>query len=196
MILKSRVNGLMVGRMDVLKRKFGNRSDWKRILERRYAQKYLESGDFTGNVTLLHTLKVTEPLFVSYGEKKLCIVDDGYMWLQQFPLKEKHSVTTMYDKCGNVLQWYIDICLENGMENGIPYMDDLYLDIVVLPSGEVIEKDADELEQAFFTGVIDKTLYDMAWDEAERLSSQLNDKGIGLMKLSNAHKELLVHDLT
>ncbi|MGD6831103.1 DUF402 domain-containing protein [Sutcliffiella halmapala] len=182
--------------MDVLKRKFGNRSDWKRILERRYAQKYLESGDFTGNVTLLHTLKVTEPLFVSYGEKKLCIVDDGYMWLQQFPLKEKHSVTTMYDKCGNVLQWYIDICLENGMENGIPYMDDLYLDIVVLPSGEVIEKDADELEQAFFTGVIDKTLYDMAWDEAERLSSQLNDKGIGLMKLSNAHKELLVHDLT
>lgn len=195
MILKSRVCGLMVGRMDVLKRKYGNRSDWKRILERRYAQKYLESCDFTGYVTLLHTLKVTQPLFDSYGEKKLCIVDEGYMWLQQFPLKEKHSVTTMYDKCGNVVQWYIDICLENGMEDGIPYMDDLYLDIVVLPSGEVIEKDADELERAFLTGVIDKTLYDMAWEEAVRLIWQIDTKKFGLLDLSKTHKELLSNEI-
>jgi predicted RNA-binding protein associated with RNAse of E/G family len=140
-------------------------------------------------------LKVTEPLFVSYGEKKIRIVDDGYMWLQQFPLKEKHSVTTMFDKSGNVVQWYIDICLENGMEKGIPYMDDLYLDIVVLPSGEVIEKDADELEQAFLTGVIDKPLYDIAWNEAVQLIRQIENKEFGLLDLSKTHKELLSIEL-
>ncbi|WP_240620320.1 hypothetical protein [Peribacillus acanthi] len=30
--------------------------------------------------------------------------------------------------------------LFNGIENGIPWWDDLFLDIVLLPTGEVIEK--------------------------------------------------------
>lgn len=99
-------------------------------------------------ITLLNTIKVTEPLSVNYGERKVCIVDDGYMWLQQFPLEKNHSVTRMFDANGDIVQWYIDICLRNGVENNVPWMDDLFLDIVVLPNGEIIEKDADELEEA------------------------------------------------
>lgn len=36
-------------------------------------------------------------------------------------------------------------------------MDDLFLDIVLLLSGEVFQKD-DELEEAFLNGIIDKSL--------------------------------------
>ncbi|WP_240620311.1 DUF402 domain-containing protein [Peribacillus acanthi] len=32
------------------------------------------------------------------------------MWLQQFPWGKNHSVTTMLDANGDIVQWYIDIC--------------------------------------------------------------------------------------
>ncbi|WP_026673002.1 DUF402 domain-containing protein [Alkalihalobacterium bogoriense] len=175
----------------MLKRKFGDRSEWKRVTKRKYSQLYIDSKEFKGYITLLNTIKVTEPLSVRYGEKNVCIVNDGYMWLQQFPLEEKHSVTTMFNAKGDIVQWYIDICLRNGIENDVPWMDDLFLDIVLLPTGEVIEKDADEIENALSDGIIDKTLYDLAWNEMKNIKSLLSTDSFELIRLSNNHKEIL-----
>lgn len=179
----------------MLKRKYGDRSDWKRVLKREYAQSYVDSKVIKGYITLLHIIKVTEPLTVSYGGEKICIVDNGYMWLQQFPLDEHHSVTTMFDANGEIVQWYIDICLQNGIENDISWMDDLYLDIVVLPSGKVIVKDADELEDALSKGIIDKYLYDIAWNEVNKLKSLINKGEFELLSLSVHHKDTLLNIL-
>lgn len=179
----------------MLKRKFGDRSGWKRILKRRYAQSYLDTSEFKGYITLLNTIKVTEPLFVNYDGKKVCIVDDGYMWLQQFPLEKNHSVTTMFDANGDIVQWYVDICYKNSIENNIPWMDDLYLDIVLLPSGDVIEKDADELEVAYSKGIIDKFLYDLAWGELNNIKRLISKGNFELVNLCNQHKEILVDKL-
>ncbi len=179
----------------MLKRKYGNRSEWKRVLEREYAQAFLDTEQFMGFITLLHTIKVSEPLFAFYEGKKVCIVEDGYMWLQQFPLEKKHSVTTMFDEKGNIVQWYIDVCLENGVVHGIPYMDDLYLDIILLPSGEVIQKDADELEAALAGGMINKSLYDSACNEMKVLTELINNGSFELLKLCHYHKALLVNEL-
>ncbi len=179
----------------MLKRKYGNRPDWKRIKEKKYSQLYLETAEFQGYITLLHTIKVTEPLFVKYGEKNVCIVDDGYMWLQQFPLGKNHLVTTTFDEKGNVIQWYIDICSRTGVENGIPWMEDLFLDIVVLPSGEIIELDLDEFEDAFSKGIINQSLYDLAWKEMKLLRNLIRNGRFDLLKLSNIHKEMLVKSL-
>lgn len=175
----------------MLKRRYGNRSEWKRVLQRQYAQSFLDTDEFKGYVTLLHTIEVSKPSFVNYGEKNVCIVDDGYMWLQQFPLEKKHSVTTMFDANGEIVQWYIDICLCNGIENGIPWWDDLFLDIVLLPTGEVVEKDADELKDALSKGIIDKHLYDLAWNEFNHVKVLISSGKFDLIKLSNSHKEIL-----
>lgn len=175
----------------MIKRKFGNRSEWKRVIERNYSQLYIETNEFKGYITLLHTVKVTEPLFVQYGEEKVCIVNDGYMWLQHFPIGKNHSVTTMFDEKGEIVQWYIDICLRNGVENGIPWMDDLFLDLVLLPTGKVIEKDAEEIEVALKEGIIDKSLYDLAWSEMDHIKSLINTDRFDLIKLSKSHKEML-----
>ncbi len=175
----------------MLKRKFGDRSEWKRVVKRKYSQSFIETNEFKGYITLLNTIKVTEPLSVSYGEENVCIVDDGYMWLQQFPLEKNHSVTTMFNANGEIVQWYIDICLRNGVENDIPWMDDLFLDLVVLPTGEVIEKDADELEDALTKGIIDHSLYDLAWNELKNILSLISTDRFNLLKLSNYHKEIL-----
>jgi uncharacterized protein len=179
----------------MLKRKYGDRSNWKRIEKRKYAQTYLNTKEFNGFITLLNTIKVTEPLISQYEDKKICIVDNGYMWLQQFPLGKNHSVTTMFDANGNVVQWYIDICFENGVENGVPWMDDLYLDVVVLPSGEVIQLDEDELEGALTTGIISKNIYNLAWDEVKKITKQINSNDFVLIKLANEHKRILEKEL-
>ena len=194
---KSNIDLILLGewKLEMLKRKFGDRSDWKRIIKRKYAQSYLETKEFNGYITLLHTIKVTEPLSVRYGKKKVCIVDDGYMWLQQFPLGKNHSVTTMFDANGDIVQWYIDICLQNGIENNIPWMDDLFLDIVLLPTGEIFEKDADELKDALSKGIIDEPLYELAWNELQKIRRLINTREFNLLELSKSHRDILTHML-
>ncbi|MGM8215330.1 DUF402 domain-containing protein [Bacillaceae bacterium W0354] len=175
----------------MLKRVYGNRSNWKRVLKRDYKQTFHHDKDFIGHITLLNIRKVSEPLFVKYQEKKVCIVDDSYSWLQQFPIGKNHSVTTMFDAKGEVVQWYIDICYEIGTKNNIPWMDDLFLDIVVLPTGEIMLLDEDELEEALSKGVIEKSLYDLAWKEAKEIIDLVSDGRFGLINLAKIHKEII-----
>lgn len=174
----------------MLKRVYGNRSNWKRVVERDYKQTFHHDKDFIGHITLLNIRKVSEPLFVKYQGKNVCIVNDSYSWLQQFPIGKNHSVTTMFDAKGEVVQWYIDICHEIGTENNIPWMDDLFLDIVVLPTGEIMLLDEDELEEALSKGVIEKSLYDLAWKEAKEIINLVNDGRFGLLNLAKIHKEI------
>ncbi|WP_406688110.1 DUF402 domain-containing protein [Rossellomorea vietnamensis] len=140
-------------------------------------------------------MEVKEPLITRYGKKEICFVDNGYMWLQQFPFGKHHSVTTMFDANGEIVQWYIDICLENGVEDGVPWMDDLYLDIVVLKSGEVNLLDEDELEQAYKSGTISKEKYDLAHNEVKEIMSQLDNDEFRLMTLAQEHKRMLENEL-
>lgn len=136
-------------------------------------------------------IKVTEPLWVQYGEKRICIVDDNYMWLQHFPTGKNYSVTTMLNANGEILQWYIDICYEIGIENNIPWMDDLILDIVVLPTGEIVQLDEEEFEEALESGSINQKMYDLARAEATRITICIKEEQFKLLGFSKIHKELL-----
>ncbi|TYR74507.1 DUF402 domain-containing protein [Rossellomorea vietnamensis] len=181
--------------MEVLKRKYGNRQGWKRILEKEYAQSFLKTDSFRGAIALLHTVKVAHPLIVGYGGHTHCIADDGYMWLHQFPEGKNHVVTTMFDEKGAIVQWYIDICAKNHFEDEVPWMEDLYLDLVVLPSGRVIEKDVDELEEAFSMGKIDQKLYDLAWKEQKEILHLIKSGEFNLFDLTAVHKDILIKKL-
>lgn len=166
------------------------------VLKRRYAQTYLESEGFKGHITLLELGKVSKPLFVKYYENNVCIVENGYLWLQHFPSDRHHSLTTVFDVKGQVVQWYIDICYQNGIsEENVPWMDDLFLDIVVLPTGEVLQLDDEELEEAFLNGTIDKSLYNIAKQEADLINHQIKEGNFSLLKLSIEHKDLLSEKL-
>ena len=99
------------------------------------------------------------------------------------------------DANGDVVQWYFDICLENGVEDGVPWMDDLYLDVVVLPSGEIFQLDEDELEHAYKSGVLSKMEYDLAWNENREIMTQLKNNEFHLLTLALEHKKLLEKEL-
>lgn len=175
----------------MLKRRYGDRSDWQRIKKREYAQSYVDKEEFTGYITLLNMVQVAEPLWVKYDEKSVCIVDDGFMWLQHFPKGKHYSVTTMFDANGKVIQWYIDICNEIGIEHNIPWWDDLFLDIIVFPTGEIIQQDADELEEALINGWVDQRMYNLAWHQVNEITTSIVGNNFGLLHYSSVHKELL-----
>ncbi|QTD42570.1 DUF402 domain-containing protein [Sporosarcina sp. Te-1] len=172
----------------MLKRKFGSRYDWKRILRRGYAEKYFETADFEGYVTLLQMHEVKEPLVKVYGGTPVCIVDEGYSWLQHFPANQRYSVTTVFDASDQIVQWYIDICKVNGYcETNGPWMDDLFLDLIYLPSGRLIEKDADELEAAHSERIITSEEYSQAWDDFNKLKQAILKNQLRLLELTKVH---------
>ena len=175
----------------MLKRKYGDRSEWQRIKKREYAQIFMEKDEFTGYITLLHLVQVTEPLWVKYAEENVCIVDDGYMWLQHFPSGKNYSLTTMFNTKGEVVQWYIDICNEIGIEHNIPWWDDLFLDIIILPTGEIVQLDEDELEEALIKGWIDQSMYNLAWTQANEITTSIMEKSFEILNYSKVHKQLL-----
>lgn len=175
-----------------MKRKYGDRAGWSRLIRREFRQMKINDESFTGDVTLLIMHEVAEPVVFEYPNRKVCVVNNGYSWLQHFPENERFSLTTVFDEAGRTVQWYIDICLANGNENGRPWMDDLFLDIILLPNGDIIQKDAEELEAALSEGLITEELYQFAWEEANRINQLLETDQFNLIKETNGHRLLLL----
>ncbi|SET50507.1 hypothetical protein SAMN05216389_11321 [Oceanobacillus limi] len=176
----------------MLKRKYTDHKDWSRIIQRDYVQTHMDTKAYKGYVSLLTMHSVTHPLTFCYGKKNVCIVDNGYSWLQHFPEEKYYSITTAFDEEGEIVQWYIDIIRESGIEDDRLWFDDLYLDIVVLPTGEVILLDEEELEEAYKKGVINDRLYQLAWREARSLMKIIKEGNFALLELTKKHRmELL-----
>ncbi|WP_162287815.1 DUF402 domain-containing protein [Indiicoccus explosivorum] len=180
----------------MLEKKFGDRDGWERI-QRKETAKMVKEDDhgFSGHVTLLQALQVTEPLVFTYRGKDVKVLDDGYVWVQHFPDDKRFSLTTMFDDQGEVVQWYVDVCRQNATENGRPYMEDLFLDIIILPDGEVIQADTKDLEEALEKGVIGEDLYSTAWKELDRLYAAVENGEFELLKVAKAHYQELMEKL-
>jgi uncharacterized protein len=136
---------------------------------------------------------VRAPLVVEFFNRKTCIADTGYAWLKQFPDGEHFTVTTHFDTSGQPVQWYIDICRRTGVDpDQIPWMDDLYLDLVISPALEVELKDAGELLAARDNGEITAAEFELAWRAANRLMEQIAQNQFGLLALSGVHRQMLL----
>lgn len=175
----------------MIKKRYADRCDWDRIKQRHYVQEQVENEVFQGQVTLLQLIEVASPLDVRYGDETIRIADAGYVWVQQFPSDAHHAVTSMFDATGQLVQTYIDICLRTGVEDGRVYWEDLFLDLIVLPSGEVLLVDADELEAAQEQETVSQADYALAWAEAKQLQNQLQDGSFPLV----AHAEVMKRQL-
>jgi uncharacterized protein len=171
-----------------MKRRSAERTDWAEITRRRFHSMHLDTPEFTGYRTLLLLDAVSTPFWTYLEAEPRCVADSGFAWLQHFPAGALHTVTTMFDQHGRLVQWYIDICAAQGIdERGVPWFDDLYLDIVVSPSGAHWLLDADELDSALGTGLISLADHDLAHAEAQRLLEAISLGKWPLPALSVAH---------
>ena len=69
-------------------------------------------------------IEVKEPFIISNG---LCLIDNGYYIMEIIPKNEHYCIRVYFDTNKNILEYYIDISLENGLDEAtkIPYYDDL-----------------------------------------------------------------------
>jgi predicted RNA-binding protein associated with RNAse of E/G family len=99
----------------------------------------------------------------------------------------------MFNENLEIVQWYFDIIKSSGLdERGIPYFDDLYLDVVALPPDDILLLDEDELEEALQCKDITKEDYDLAYEEAEQIISDIDVEK--LIKVSNKYLRMVLQD--
>ncbi len=175
-----------------MKRKIASHDGWKRILESQFFMTHLEIPAFSGFVTRYDMIAVREPLFVQYNSERLCIADGGFTWMQHFPKNANYVVTSVFDNHQNLVQHYIDVTLEQGLnEEGVPWLLDLYLDVILTRSGQLILKDVHELELALKSREITKTQYDFAHITALSLMNRIYCGGLKVLELAVQHNQNL-----
>ncbi|SHJ06681.1 hypothetical protein SAMN02745163_01224 [Clostridium cavendishii DSM 21758] len=167
----------------MVKRKYANKPDWTRVLSKKFTTKYIKNSSFNGYASVICVEKVREPLIKNMFGKDYCLVDDGYIWLEIVPLEGNYVITTMYNSNKEIVQWYFDITKNKGItEEGIPFFDDLFLDVVILPNSKVLLLDEDELKEALDNGEITKQEFDMAYKEAKEVMESI---ALDINKLSD-----------
>lgn len=164
-------------------RRFADRKGWERLLDRRFEVARVDRPGFHGSVTLLRIERVTAPLVVPLKGTEYRLVDAGFRWLQHFPDGAHHTLTTLLDERGEVVQWYFDVVSAMGTdERGVPWWDDLYLDVVVLPDRTVHLLDEGELDAARTEGEITGTLHALAHEEAAGIMRAVRERKMPLLE--------------
>ncbi|WP_138493458.1 DUF402 domain-containing protein [Paenibacillus pinistramenti] len=171
-----------------MKRKFGDRANWRRVTQRRFASRYVEDPHFSGYITLYGIEALREPLWKTYGKHTFRIADKGYSWLQYYPKDAHYIITAMFDDRNEIVEWYIDICKHQGVtDQGVPWFDDLYLDIVVLRNGEVFLLDQDELDDALGRRIITMRDYELATQTAREVLHMIDAHAFPYFLMSLDH---------
>lgn len=175
-----------------MKIKSAARLNWPRVLARHFTIQRIDSPEYRGYATLLHFDEITEPLCVKFGEQSVCILDRGYDWVQHFPDGANYVQLAAFNERGELVQWYIDVVWRIGIdERGVPWYEDLYLDIVVSAEGETLLLDAAELDEALRQGEVTGVQYDFAWRQASTLLDAIEAELFPLLWLSESHREQL-----
>ncbi len=142
------------------------------------------NNEFTGDICYYKFKDVLNKITIPNGEP---ILDDGHEWLEFYDYNSKIKLTAMYDENAQIIEWYFDIARKIGKENGVPYEDDLYLDIVVKPTGKINLLDEDELQAAYDRCEVNKEEYDMAKNQANQLIKRLENNKAKLEEFTNKY---------
>lgn len=174
-----------------LKKRMANRKSEGTKVEQK--QKEIKENDFRGDIFLNHFIEVTTPIYV-FSNKQLCIQNTGYKWLEFYDYKAKVKLTAIYDETDKIIEWYFDIAREIGKENGIPYEDDMYLDVVIRPNGEINLLDEDELQEALTKYEITQKEYEETYQIAYDLIEKISGKKEEIQKFTNKYLQFMLSE--
>lgn len=139
-----------------------DRREWYNDTDRDFVCVYHKDDFFEGGIGLLTFTGLKTPEEVETMQGTLCIADTGYQWLELAP-KGKNFVLTVMFRDGKIFQHYVDITRENVVkDDGDAVFYDLFLDVVFNDKGMAGIIDADELKEAYETGVISSKDVDLA----------------------------------
>lgn len=176
-----------------MKKKYADYPNWERVFEKDYKQMYFNNEDFKGYVCLLTAVKVKEKLSITKYDKEYVLIDDGYFWLQFYPDNCKNvALSIALDTNGNIREWYFDIAKNTSLtDKGVPYIDDLYLDVVLMPDGKIELLDEDELQDALDTNDINKEDFELSYKYANAVIKFIDGRVDELTKFTYKYYDLI-----
>ncbi|TDM03603.1 DUF402 domain-containing protein [Macrococcus carouselicus] len=152
-----------------MKTKYIDKRFWRRLQKKEYKELRIEDDIFDGIIGLVTMKKVKSPLQVEVVGRPITVAEVGYQWLQLLPKDKHYSITAMYNKAGKPVQYYIDINESNILEMGEARTNDMFLDILVLPTGEYELVDETDIKRALSKGDITQAQFDAAYETANEL---------------------------
>lgn len=148
--------------------------EWQCIKSKKLKGKQVSTDFFNGYIGLLEIEEVNEKQIWKFNGEDITVCDNGLKWLSILPRNEFYCITAMMNEDNEILLWYIDMIAAQGIDaDGIPYFDDLYLDLVVYPDGTIIVDDMDELEEALSAKDITQEQFHLAISTSDKLKSGL-----------------------
>ena len=156
-----------------MKKRFVNTRAENYLTKKRFIADSICDENFDADLSLIDMIESnTRRCIVRDNGRSDCIVDSGFKWLGVYPKGEKYAITGMYDEKDELVEFYFDMIKDSGVENGIPYNLDIYLDLVITPYNEKYILDEDELEEALKSQKIEKEDYELAYDTLHRLETK------------------------
>ena len=177
----------------VNKKRFANAEKYsENVVDRKDSLKSFNTTHFVGDVYLKKYIHIKKKHLLYNG---VCIQDDNYKWLQFYQYNKRVCLTTIYDNNNNIVEWYFDIAKEIGKENSMPYQEDMYLDVVLKPNGEVVLLDEDEFEEAFERKEFTKVEYDEAYKTAYELMDKLKNKQNEMKEFTDYYLNIMLGNI-
>ena len=176
-----------------MKIKLADYPNWKQVEEKQYINQYFNNEEFKGNVSLLKVIKVKERIVKEKDGIEVVAFDDDFKFLEIYPENNKNVAwhATINDK-DEILYWYFDVAKDSSVTNeGVPYIEDLYLDLLWYPNGEYKLEDEDELQQALDEEKITKEEYDLAYKVVNKIIEQLEGNTQKLIEFTNKYYKLV-----
>lgn len=155
-----------------MKKRYANPKNHKSIEEYNFKIKEFKNNDFDGYVSFIDIKKVKDEWHVPREDGRLdCILANDFKWVLFYPKENsvKYTINAFYNKENELVEWYLDMIKTSGVEENIPFILDLYLDLVITKYGEVYVLDENELDEALKENDITKEDYDLAYKTLNEL---------------------------
>lgn len=170
-----------------MKKRFAKPINHRSIEEYDYKMQEINEKEFFGYVSLVDIKKVKDEWYVPRKNgKKECILANGFKWVIFYPKEntENYTINAFYNQNNEIVEWYFDVIKVSGIENNIPYIIDMYLDLVISADGDIYILDEEELEEALNINDISKEDFDMAYKVLNKLLKKY-DNGKNIENLKN-----------
>lgn len=132
-------------------------------------------------ITLKEIKKLAQPHYVYINGEKIKKLDEKYTILEYTPLNECYNVRVHINDKLEILEYYFDITNENEIRQGIPFYNDLYLDVVyyqpaATKAGTYIHlDDQNELKEALKKDIIDEEQYNFAYETTDKVIKEIKE---------------------
>ena len=155
-----------------MKKRYADARNNQDIIESKFQNNIINDENFNGYISILKIKKVKQKWLVD--EENRCILDDDYIWMEIYPKDKNYCITVMCDENNKIKEWYFDICKCNGIEENVPYEDDLFLDVVIVPDGRVHILDEDELKDAYNNNQITNDEFELAYNTKDYIIKNMH----------------------